>query len=314
MSTTPWTARVRSAVHQGPSARSWSEICRALDEADDPVKLEGMVGFVREHTSGWPATLRIAPVSWWVEAVTGRSAAKLSLARGLVIDGEALRGLRGARLAHALADHAATRQLLHLSVIRGELGDAGAAILAASPRITNLESLALPGNRISDAGALALAGDPQGPAGGQGPPPGEPRAGGAGAARGGGLRALSTLDLSWNDLGPRGLAAILASPRLPGLRALSIAGTHLGPEGAELIARSPGVARLAVLDLSECGLDDRAAAALAASPYLRGLVELDLRGNTLDPGGLDRLRGTDVRLGPASPRRPTLASSRNSDE
>ncbi len=128
------------------------------------------------------------------------------------------------------------------------------------------------------------------------------------------LDSLGELDLSDNNLGPEGLAALEEVP-LPNLRALhlartrpavegvavltaagffrelralSLAGNILGPEAALDLAGAPG--NLLALDLSDNRVGDTGALALAQSGHLSELLYLNLTGNAIDAPAANRLR------------------------
>jgi uncharacterized protein (TIGR02996 family) len=208
----------------------------------------------------------------------------------------------------------------------GNIGPAGAAILAAAPRLAGLRSLNLNATDLGDEGATALAASPHlrkltelylkgnqiGPAG--------MRALAASPV----LTHVSHLDLWNNPIGPDGARALADSLFLSSLTELELPGGAIGPEGATALANSFVCQRLKSLrlDLNEIGT--QGAVAMAQSVHLHQLVDLDLSANDLGDEGVlalvssafaPRLRSLELvnnRIGPAAvealARSPALAS------
>ncbi|OWK45100.1 TIGR02996 domain-containing protein [Fimbriiglobus ruber] len=92
---------------------------------------------------------------------------------------------------------------------------------------------------------------------------------------------LKSLGLRGNrTIGDAGLRALLAAPHLNGLETLDLRSTGLSDKAVRTLAGSPWVKKLRTLRLG--GLDalgDDAVAALAATPYLTGLRELEITGD-----------------------------------
>lgn len=103
------------------------------------------------------------------------------------------------------------------------------------------------------------------------------------------LMHVEELDLSDNDLGNGGAAAILASPFLNNVRVLELGDNHLDDAGAVAIARSATLPRLEALALPDNEIGPDGVDALAASPFLAGLRELDLSGNEINEAGVRSL-------------------------
>jgi uncharacterized protein (TIGR02996 family) len=106
------------------------------------------------------------------------------------------------------------------------------------------------------------------------------------------LAQCARLDLSYNHLGPEGLAVLVASPVLANLRHLGLASNHLGGEGAAVLAGAPLLGQLHTLDLRLNRLFNPGVAALVGSPYLHGLRRLDLGGNRAGNEAARRLAAT----------------------
>jgi uncharacterized protein (TIGR02996 family) len=115
------------------------------------------------------------------------------------------------------------------------------------------------------------------------------------------LGRLTELNLDWNTIGPRGAAAIAASPRFARLQSLVLSGAPnrvsnaISDDGATALAASAHLERLARLDLTANGIGDRGALAIARSPHLAGVAELELKWNTIGETGGAALR---ERFGP----------------
>lgn len=88
------------------------------------------------------------------------------------------------------------------------------------------------------------------------------------------LHGLEDMTLQSCSLGPKGAAALAASPRLAGLRRLTIGDDLDGAAAAALLA-SPHLAGLRALSL-QIAWDDEAFQALARCPHLGALESLDL--------------------------------------
>ncbi len=91
-----------------------------------------------------------------------------------------------------------------------------------------------------------------------------------------GFRKLITLELVSCGIGTRGARAIARSKYLTHLRWLSLRQNRIGPKGAKVIAESPTFAKLETLNIGECDLGEEGAVAIATSKTLTGLAALDL--------------------------------------
>ena len=95
---------------------------------------------------------------------------------------------------------------------------------------------------------------------------------------------LKTLSLSFNALGPEGVAALLAAP-LPALEELWLGENGIGEQGAAAIAAaSPRLPKLRDLSLYYNSLGDSGARTLAQAHFPQ-LERLDLRGNKMRAEG-----------------------------
>ncbi len=243
------TATVRRAIHDGPSREDFARLAAAFDRMTGDETAQ-MVAFAAKHVDAWPAAIRVAPPSWWRRIAGGETVPAFQLARALELESPG----GGHELMRAIAASPATRQLLHLS-IRGEpLGDAGAAHLASSTRLVQLESLALIDAGLGPAGVRSLM-----------------------QAR---LRGLERLDLSGNALTPESLVAVVGRPNQ-----LAVARCELGAEGARKLAKAEQTERLWSLDLADNDIGDAGAGALSAADWMRGVSHLSLRANGITERG-----------------------------
>ncbi len=129
------------------------------------------------------------------------------------------------------------------------------------------------------------------------------------------LGNVTWLNLSRDELGNMGMAALTSTPLLPRLERLDIDGNDIEPAGALTLANAPpgrlqhlvlsenplgsrGLRALVSgpflssctrLDLAECNITDAGLRALAASPHVVALTSLDLSHNQLGTTGLRAL-------------------------
>jgi uncharacterized protein (TIGR02996 family) len=231
--------------------------------------------------------------------------------------------------AEAIAAGPALKQLSVL-VFEGDsdadLGDAGAAVLAATPQLATLRSLSLLTVDLGPAGAGALAASPHltgleelDLGGGSynvnhiGPE-------GAEAIADAAFGSLSRLNLDCNQIGNRGLHALANSRSLNAVSSLSLTVNDIGDAGLRSLAEGRGMPQLATLVLSSntaitgegvaalaaaerfrtletlwlpgCRIGPQGAAAIAQSPHSAGLRNLGLLGHGIGPEGAKALAGS----------------------
>lgn len=104
------------------------------------------------------------------------------------------------------------------------------------------------------------------------------------------LPRLTSVELGYNDVFPRGASALARSALLSRLIRLGLPYARVGDEGVEALAASDRVERLAALDLRGNQIGRRGARALARAPWLGGLTTLDLRDNDIDDEAAAALR------------------------
>jgi uncharacterized protein (TIGR02996 family) len=100
------------------------------------------------------------------------------------------------------------------------------------------------------------------------------------------LSGLRTLDLADSRVRTAEIEAVAGSPHLGRLTALLLGQNSLDLHDVGRLASAPARAELRTLGLNHCALDDRAARLLAESPLLAGLESLDLGKNRLGDGGV----------------------------
>jgi uncharacterized protein (TIGR02996 family) len=115
------------------------------------------------------------------------------------------------------------------------------------------------------------------------------------------LVRLEALDLSFTELGDKGLQALANSPVFAALRSLYISGNgqaggtaRLGVPGLRALANSPHLSELSQLDVSGNYLSDTALRSLFEGPSARRLTRLALHGNRLGEAGTAALAASLV--------------------
>ena len=182
----------------------------------------------------------------------------------VVLDGPDGASKWGAALVEALIMTPAARKIESLTIRYEEIGPDGAEMLASTSNLPALRRLDLSGHRIGDRGAEALA-----------------------------MSELSliAIDLSRNELGADGVAALLDSTVTASLEWLALDGNRLGAEGAAAIARAAHLDKVRSLSLDAANLGADGAKALAAAKHLKP-VDLSLRANAIGPDGAEALAGS----------------------
>ena len=286
-------AALAESLGQSSAARSLQEV----DAAGSPLRDEGVAQLARLLTNQ-PELRRLA-LPFVSMRANGAAALATALKANQVLE-ELELGCNGmgpaaaAELGAAVGGHASLR---HLAVAQNPILDAGAAAIGAAlqsnRRLARLE-LAFTGASDGACAALAralaaegsalahldLCGNAVGAAGC------EALAVGVRASR-----ALRTLLLSANPLGPAGGVALAgALPHGP-LRTLSVAGCKLGAGPCGRIAHALPESSLAALDLSNNAIGDVGAWALAwALESCAELKELRLASNEIEDDGAAELR------------------------
>ena len=264
---------------------------RSLDLSHNGIGASGMAALALSNNVGRLRALRLAQNNLGLQGIelllqSNRLAAleELDLASNEF----------GAQGAMALSSSPFTRRLKALQVADNALGDAGLAALLGASHLTGLRSLGVSQNGVTAAGATLL---------------------------GGASGELEDLDLSTNELGPAGAAALGAVlPRthlsrlnvsacgLTGeaiatliqggrgvITSLAVAGNGLEAEGVRRLAAVAEAGTLVELDVSSNGLGATGVEALALSPYLKNLRRLAGSSNGLrDEDGATLARAFDM--------------------
>jgi hypothetical protein len=249
------SATIRKAVHDGPSRESFLELANAFDRLR-PDEVASMLSFTAKYVEFWPPEVRVAPQAWWPRVARGEELPGFRFVRVLELSSPG----GGAELARSIAESPLARQLIRLSIAGEPLGDEGAAHLARTDRLVQVETLALIDASIGPEGARALL-----------------------QAN---LHALTTLDLSGNPLTVESLEPLLRALKP---RALALARCGLGAEGARRLAAVDCSARLWSLDLSGNDIGDAGVAAMSASGWFGQLLELYIASNGITARGLRAL-------------------------
>jgi hypothetical protein len=126
------------------------------------------------------------------------------------------------------------------------------AHLSGFPTWSRLLSLSLGSNEMADSTLLALTG---------------------------GLTRIESLGLTYNWIGPSGLAGLLSSSNLASLKGLAVGGNPIRAAGATAIASCAALGELTHLEIHTCEIGAAGMLALATSPWLNKLAFLDVRGN-----------------------------------
>lgn len=218
----------------------------------------------------------------------------------LNLSGKALKHTRVKRLAKLDAP-----RLRHLSLAATKLGTTGALALSRASFLGQLESLDLCGNHLGVAGLapllrsegfqqigdLQLDGNQLGLDGARDMvrAPQSKRLHSLGLAGNYlGAEGIQTilpnmgsirfLDVSFNELGPDGIASIAESKRLDSLEGLNVAYNSTRREGVRRLLRAPRLSSLRRLDLSENAVSIRGIEELCRDPFLGRLRRLSLNG------------------------------------
>jgi uncharacterized protein (TIGR02996 family) len=235
----------------------------------------------------------------WFSFGTWKRCPHLSRLRGLMLDRFGTDKWNVEALEEVI-EHPGLANLVELNLDSNfYLGTEWAEVLAGSTHLSHLRILNLMGNGIERQGVRFL-GDADH------------------------LATLEALDLGGNDIGPGGLADLAAAPVFAGLtdlrlgrdeefsdhgndvgdrgvralvrsrhpsrlRVLVLAGNNITNKGVAELASWPGLARLEWLDLSDNPITDAGAKALAASPDAANLRGLSFYSNEIGPKGIQAL-------------------------
>ena len=298
---------IRSLVQAPSSAEAWRALTTLIDTCEqlDSHFLDGVVlPYVLAHITSWPVALRVAP-QHWVEALFSKAPPRYTrLITALKL---AQRGLSDRDIQH-MCQHPSLNRIQWLDLSHNWLMESGVEHLCRSSHVHHLTTLDLSYNQLRDNGVSRFAGTSA-----------LNRLHTLSLARNdltikgflamqdasfvtrlvsldlshNWLRVspsddvflthdfprLQRLDLSFNQIGDRGVAQILGrdAARLPSLRQLILYHTGITAEAMEAVAMSPMLAQLTSLDLSDNHLDAQGLHRLMESSHLRQLEHLCLR-------------------------------------
>jgi len=151
-------------------------------------------------------------------------------------------------------------RLTQFGIDSGKTGTAGVAALVRLPFFPQLRELSLSYGALTDAAVGKFAAAPS--------------------------SGFTSLDLSYNRLGPKGVAALASSPHATSLRRLNLVANKVTAEGMRHLAR---LSALEHLDLSGGQIGDEGLAALAESPVIQTLRRLRVVGCGIGPVGVEAL-------------------------
>jgi hypothetical protein len=248
---------LRSIAHGAPSAEAWAALSALCDlipawQADEREAWEEQgIPYMRDALRRWPRDLCVAP--WWdtQALLRGNPTSQLfPLARAL-----------------PRPQHPVTAQEL--------------AQLAADPRLSHIESLALNTVDMTPTGFISLVGSPH-------------------------LHSLTALNVANNPIGQDGALALAASPLAPRLTSLNLLCNALGKRGGSKLLGGPALRNITeTLHLSGCQLAPSTLLALANNPDAPQPRSLDLSSNA--PHSIMRL--IDQFAASYSMRRPQVVDS-----
>ena len=150
---------------------------------------------------------------------------------------------------------------------RDEVGDPELQKLAASPRLAEVTSIILSGQRLRESAVEILTASPH-------------------------LGRLQELNLGGNWFYEAGARTLATASTLPQLRELTLNNNEIGDAGAAALAESTSLPRLSTLSLQRCRIGSPGAAALAHGPLLTQLYSLDLGSNRIGDDGMAALVGS----------------------
>jgi uncharacterized protein (TIGR02996 family) len=227
---------------------------RSLSVGSNPLEAAGLAALSRSRHLAGLTRLDLGSLTLDEEGAAAVAAARFS-------DGLAelnLSAIQDAGAVAALVSAARYPALRTLSLASVPLGAGGAAAVAASSLRETLRELNLDSAGLDDDGLETLSA--------------------------GWFPAVSTLDLSRNRIGPRGLAAVAAAESFPNLRSLKLWDCSVGAEAAAVLAGSAAFAGLRHLDLTGNDLGSGGLLALAGSRHLTSLTRLDVDASADDAG------------------------------
>lgn len=107
---------------------------------------------------------------------------------------------------------------------------------------------------------------------------------------------LTRLSLAETGIGPTGVAALVQN--MSSLVVLDLSGNRIGDEGAQALAAAPALSRVELLRLSSCGIGPEGARAILNSPHLQGAARIALGGESIGAEAQAELDARRARLDP----------------
>tara|TARA_Y100001934_G_C12189993_1_gene695923 strand:- start:328 stop:987 length:660 start_codon:yes stop_codon:yes gene_type:complete len=107
------------------------------------------------------------------------------------------------------------------------------------------------------------------------------------------VKTISSLIITHNRLGPKGLEILTKSPVLPKVNYLHLGSNDLGNEGMAILAQAPLFSEVNTLNLECNSITAQGAKALAQSPYLTKVEHLNLVDNRIGDEGAMAIANSD---------------------
>ena len=107
------------------------------------------------------------------------------------------------------------------------------------------------------------------------------------------VKTITSLIITHNRLGPKGLKILTSSPVLPKVNYLHLGSNGLGNEGISILAKASIFSEVTTLNLECNGITAEGAQALAESPYLTKVEHLNLVDNRVGDTGAMAIANSD---------------------
>ena len=107
------------------------------------------------------------------------------------------------------------------------------------------------------------------------------------------VKTISSMIITHNRLGPKGLQILTSSPFLPKVNYLHLGSNDLGNEGMSILAQASIFSEVTTLNLECNGITAEGAQALAESPYLTKVEHLNLVDNRVGDTGAMAIANSD---------------------
>ena len=107
------------------------------------------------------------------------------------------------------------------------------------------------------------------------------------------VNTISSLIITHNRLGPKGIQILISSPILPKVNYLHLGSNDLGDEGIKILAHSELFSNVKTLNLECNGVTAKGAKAIAESPFLTKVEHLNLVDNRVGDEGALAIANSD---------------------